>query len=179
MTCSLCTAAYEPPANRPAWPTCMACTLSPAHARLARRGEAPGYTPAAATPDAVTFIVPGPPLSINRVYQMGANRRTGQRIMFYSAQGKRWKYSVAMHALQAIGRVRWDRTRAFAVEINSYFDNARSDADNPVKPILDALQGALWDNDRQVTSVTATKSVDTTAPRVVVTARAIRAEPTP
>lgn len=169
--CDLCAAPFLPSANRPDWPRCAPCTLTPAHARLDKRGPAPAYAVPSATPDAVTWVTPGSPLSVNRVYRLAL--RNGRRIMFFSQQGKAYKVAVAAHALQALGLVRWDRTRRYSVELLAYFQSDRADADNIAKPALDALQGVLFDNDRQVESVTCAKALDRLAPRLVATVRAI------
>jgi Holliday junction resolvase RusA-like endonuclease len=119
----------------------------------------------------MSFVVPGSPLSINRCYRVGVSRQ-GHRIMFYSAEGKRWKAAVACHAL-ARRPADWPLAGRYAVTFAAYFQRASADVDNLVKPALDALQGTLWANDRQVTSVTATKAIDIEAPRLVVTVEVI------
>lgn len=119
----------------------------------------------------MTFTVPGTPLSVNRVHRMGVTS-TGKRLMYYTQEGKKYRSAVAFHALSARHRD-WTLTRQYEVEIVSYFASDRSDADNPVKPCLDSLQGVLFTNDKQVVRVVASKAVDKIAPRLVVTVRAV------
>lgn len=165
--CGRCGTGYIPARTEP---NCMACTLSPNHHRAARYGKAPP-APTQASAEHVTFTVPGSPLSVNRVHGIGF--RGGKRVMYATAQGRRYKLSVQAHALQALGRIQWDRTRQYELALECYFDNPRSDVDNPIKVVQDALQGVLWDNDVAVVSTSSRKVVDRTAPRLVVTVRAI------
>jgi Holliday junction resolvase RusA-like endonuclease len=162
--CSWCGDDFIPSVNRPDWPKCPTCTFTPSERK---RGAAPGYALPAPSAQRLTFVVPGSPLSVNRVYRMGFSPK-GHRIMFYSAEGKRWKAAVACHALARRPRD-WRTDAQYAVTFAAYFQRTSADVDNLVKPALDALQGTLWANDRQVTSVTATKALDAEAPRLVVT----------
>lgn len=166
--CEWCGDEYTPPVNRPAWPKCIACTMTPSNRK---RGAAPAYGLPPASAARLTFVVPGSPLSVNRVYRMGFSPK-GHRIMFYSTEGKRWKAAVACHALARRPRD-WPLDARYAVTFAAYFQRASADVDNLVKPALDSLQGVLFTNDKQVTSVTATKAIDVEAPRLVVTVEVI------
>jgi Holliday junction resolvase RusA-like endonuclease len=172
MICERCNADIYPPPNRPDWRKCPACTFGGgAHAARRRYGPAPAYPLPPATPTKVTWVVPGPPLSVNRVH--GLAFKNGKRVMYFTKEGKAYKLSVAAHALQALGRVQWDRTRRYALTLIEYFDNPRADSDNPLKVVKDALQGVLFDNDVQVVSDHTEKHIDKIAPRLVCTVTAM------
>lgn len=169
--CVRCTAPFDETTLGRPWDKCGPCTMGGgAHAALSRFGAAPAFGLLRATPDLVQWVVPGPPLSVNRVHRMGFVR--GKRIMYFTAQGKAYKVSVGAHALAALGRVHWDRTRRYTLELVLYFDRASADSDNPLKVIKDALQGVLWDNDNQVLQDHTRKEIDKAAPRFVATVRA-------
>lgn len=175
MMCERCTLAYDPPINRPDWRLCMTCSLNPARRGMKPLGVTPGYALPAPTLDAVTFIVPGRPLSFNRVF-VGGNFR-------HTKEARSYKSSVRAHALAALGPLahEWDKSRRFTISLTAYFATDRSDSDNIIKPVKDALQdverirgsGVLYFNDSQVVSDHTEKFVDAIAPRLVVTVRAV------
>lgn len=184
VICDRCSTTFDVPHNRPDWRMCMPCTLTPVHGRRSRFGTAPAYTPTPATVNEVTFIVPGPPLSQNRVHGLGFNRQ-GRRVMYYTKEGQAFKASIRRHAEAAIRNVHWDTTRKYELSILCYFDNPRADSDNPLKVVKDSLQRIrvngraipgteiLYDDDNQVVADHDEKRMDREAPRMVVTVRAV------
>lgn len=176
MICERCTMEYRPPVNRPDWPKCITCTMSPARSGMKRLGVTPAYPLPPATRDIVTFIVPGRPLSFNRVFAGGNFRHT--------QEARLYKSNVRAHALSALGTLayQWDKSRRFTISLTAYFATDRSDSDNVIKPVKDALQdmpglkgsGVLYFNDSQVISDHTEKYVDPIAPRLVVTVRAVQ-----
>ena len=176
MICELCSVDYDPPVNRRDWPRCMPCTFNPVRQGVKRHGAAPAYPLPKATLDAVTFIVPGRPLSVNRVY------REGQGNFYYTREGLAYKSSVRSHALSALGVLahQWDKSRRFTISLTEYFATDRQDSDSPIKIVKDALQdlkglpgsGVLYANDSQVISDHTEKYLDPISPRLVVTVRA-------
>lgn len=60
-------------------------------------------------------------------------------------------------------------TGAVVLGLSFYLGNARRvDLDNLAKAVKDALNGAAWADDSQVTELRATKAIDRSNPRVVV-----------
>lgn len=173
VRCEHCSQPFWLSQNRPDWLRCVTCTFTPAPRRLlgGSQGATPDYQLPPATSDEVTFIVPGRPLSINRMH--GIRWHNGRRQFFTTPEGRRYQDSVKAHALSALGTVHWNRTREYELTIVSFFDNRRADSDNPLKVIKDALQGVLWDNDVQVQSDHASKAIDKIAPRAVISVRAL------
>ena len=49
-----------------------------------------------------------------------------------------------------------------------YFPNRRGDLDNRLKPVLDALQGVAYSDDRQIVAINAVRQIDKDSPRVEV-----------
>lgn len=81
------------------------------------------------------FCVSGTPLSLN------------------ARSAKIWQTAVTASARQAIPYLAPPHTKAVTVVLAYfYFDNAGNiiDVDNMAKPILDALEGVIFENDRQV-----------------------------
>jgi Holliday junction resolvase RusA-like endonuclease len=176
--CERCTQPYDPPLNRPTWPKCLTCTLTPNSASSRRYGAAPAFPIPPATRDRVTFIVPGPPRSKNRAHGMawGIN---GPRV-FVNKDSKRYQASVANHATSALGALiyawreepRYSKGK-FRVDFVAYFDRESADALNPHELAADALQGVLFRNDRQIQHGGYAKYIDKVAPRLVVTVEAV------
>lgn len=77
-----------------------------------------------------------------------------------------WKQRAATAARLARPRG-WSLEGLFAVEVVGYMPNARCDADN-LRGLLDACEGLIWQNDRQVRPVVYHYVVDKARPRVVV-----------
>lgn len=116
------------------------------------------------------IVVPGTPVSANRMY---CNRRGGGKRLSPAAAS--WKRAVGWAAKEA--QVPFSPGRAWDVEV-AYFhrDGRRCDADNIMKPILDALTGVLWGDDREVVRQSSRTERDRTNPRVELTLRTIEEE---
>ena len=91
------------------------------------------------------FVVEGPPVPLR------AARKNAKRY-------REWKGQVHAAAL-----ARWPvgdrptRSNRVAVRITNYFTLSPPDIDNIIKPILDALNGLVYEDDRQVSRVTSVK----------------------
>ena len=114
----------------------------------------------------IHFTVLGHAPSTNQAYRIvrfgGANGRAGMAI---SREGKDWKRLVTSSAatvrrlLNAPAPV-WSKPTKVRVALAWRFARANQDADGPVKLVLDALQGELYENDSQIYDYRVTKSVD-------------------
>lgn len=99
------------------------------------------------------FTIPGQP----RPWQRVAIVRTAKGVRGVKTRGARAQASwISTHALQArqklsmLGR-QWPRDERYHVWIEIVEkDGRRGDLDNLAKAILDAANGVLWDDDRQV-----------------------------
>ncbi len=81
------------------------------------------------------FVVPGPPIS---------NQSVGPNL-------EAWKASVAAEAASQHGGKPILKNKLKAIIINFHIGSLPSiDLDNMSKPILDAMQGIVYENDRQV-----------------------------
>lgn len=123
------------------------------------------------TPDEIRYSIPGRPVSWKRTN--GKNRRWTPDDM------RRAKASHALAALAARqqwsrqSRAPWPMTGDFALEAGIYMPDHRSapDADNAVKLAMDAAEGILYENDRQICDLIVRRRVDTGAPRTVIAIR--------
>lgn len=109
----------------------------------------------------MTFTVPGNPVSMNNAFPTGRNGRR-----FTSREYQAWKKAVAAHALAAGIRPIEGPVR---VALLIAFSSRRPDLDNAIKPVLDALTGVAYMNDRQVHELHALKGHSPGNPRIVVT----------
>lgn len=99
------------------------------------------------------WTIPGHPRPWKRVAMVRTTKGArGVKTKSARAQAK----NIAMHALQArqklsmLGR-QWPRDERYHVWIDIVEkDGRRGDLDNLAKAILDAANGVLWDDDRQV-----------------------------
>lgn len=85
----------------------------------------------------IEFVVPGPPIS---------NQRPGPNLTA-------WKASVAAEAKSQYGgkTILKDRLKEIIIIINFHLGPEPSvDVDNMSKPIFDALQGIVYEDDRQI-----------------------------
>lgn len=92
----------------------------------------------------VAFSVDGKPVSTNASYLRSANRR-----MRKSPEAIAWQTRIQYAARRAAKGV---RKLAGDIEVSLLiaFPTRRNDIDGPIKGILDAMQGTIYANDRQV-----------------------------
>ena len=112
----------------------------------------------------VTFVVPGPVVPWQRAASVGARR-------FTPAKQRAYQASVKMHALAARPRGPWlpSKHARYRVDVEAYLpDERRRDLDNVAKTILDALNGVLYLDDSQITTLLVATHVDRERPRVEV-----------
>lgn len=114
---------------------------------------------------AITFTVPGMPISVNHLYvNLGPGRR------FPSAQGKAFKKAVSWLAVVAMKQAGYGMIiSGVGVRIRFYFKTMGSDIDNCIKALLDSMTGIVYKNDTQIIKLYAEKFKDTTNPRTEVT----------
>jgi crossover junction endodeoxyribonuclease RusA len=112
----------------------------------------------------IAFTVPGPVVPWQRASSVGTRRFTSTRQRGYQA-------SVRMHALAARPRGPWlpSKAQRYRVDVEAYLpDERRRDLDNIAKTILDALNGVLYLDDSQITTLLVATHVDRERPRVEV-----------
>lgn len=112
----------------------------------------------------IVVIVNHKPVSTNMMYRTPPVRRGG-RNMYMTKVGKTFKFAVTTAAFAAAVKANWKMT-TLPVHVSLTFCNTRADVDGCVKPVLDALQGILFENDRQVKKLDVTKTTDDQGPRV-------------
>lgn len=123
----------------------------------------------------IAFVVPGPVVPWQRAASVGTRRFTSTKQRGYQA-------SVRMHALAARPRGPWlpSKAQRYRVDVEAYLpDERRRDLDNVAKTILDALNGVLYLDDSQVTTLLVATHVDRERPRVEVTVAEVAREPVP
>ena len=105
--------------------------------------------------DVLRLTLPEPP-SLNTMWRKWRNR------MVLSAAGRAFKQAVAMKGLAAVYKGYKGSARAVAfptgdllVTVYWYRSSKRGDLDNRIKAILDALQGTVYRNDKQVAKIVA------------------------
>ena len=104
----------------------------------------------------ITLTLPLPP-SANRNWKASGSR------VYKSVEASQYQHDV-----------RWECRAAgidplqgkVAVIIDAYFTHTRSDLDNVTKVLFDALNGFVWQDDRQVYQMCLTKHIDRSNPRI-------------
>lgn len=112
----------------------------------------------------VRFVVPGPVVPWQRAASVGARR-------FTPAKQRQYQQLVRFHALAARPRGPWLPSKAsrYRVDVEAYLpDERRRDLDNIAKTVLDALNGVLYLDDSQITTLLVATHVDRERPRVEV-----------
>lgn len=110
----------------------------------------------------VSFTLLGDLPSINRSYAVGRGR-------FYKQSHNR-SYQDLLHLTAKHQIERPLEGSNIVVCLRFFFKRRGRDIDNPIKPILDALQGVLYANDNQIMAVIAIKGHDALNPRLEVSA---------
>ena len=106
------------------------------------------------------LVLPYPPSA--NVYYRHANGR-----MLLSREGREYKTRVAVALILTEPRPVPGRG-PIGVRLDLYRPRKAGDADNRIKPILDALNGHAWDDDKQVAELHVYRYDDRSNPRVEV-----------
>jgi crossover junction endodeoxyribonuclease RusA len=116
----------------------------------------------------VALVLPLPP-SVNSYWRsVPATRNRIARVLI-SEQGRRFKRACrTAAAAQCKSPLDGDVSLRCVV----YFKDRRRDLDNVCKPLLDALNGVAYGDDRQIVHIELTKRLDPKRPRVEVTLEA-------
>ena len=85
-----------------------------------------------------------------------------------TAAGKAWKKVVA-DAVRDVWTADPTKRAQWRVELVFFYRTCRSDIDNGVKLVLDALENVVFENDREVMSLVVTKRVNYKEPGVEIT----------
>lgn len=113
----------------------------------------------------LTLTVPLPP-SVNHYWRSVPATRNRRARVLISEGGRIFKRSCQLAALAQVRKpLETDLSLAAVV----YFQNRRRDLDNCLKPLLDALQGAAYLNDRQIAHIEMRREIDRDRPRVELT----------
>lgn len=110
----------------------------------------------------ISFQVNEKPMSMNMVYPTGNNGRR-----FLTAEGKAYKEIIEWEALQAMGSKKIFEGN-LRVTIDYTFPNKRTDMNNCHKLILDAMQGIVYANDRQIHEEHYFRSFDKQFPKFII-----------
>jgi len=116
-------------------------------------------------PARVAFTVQATPISTNMAYRLTKAKIGNFARMYLSAAAKSFKEMVSLKATLARPKG-WPLDRRYFVGVDFYFRDNRPDSDGPLKLVLDAMEGCLYKNDRQVDEVRYRRFVDAASPRV-------------
>jgi crossover junction endodeoxyribonuclease RusA len=114
---------------------------------------------------AVTLILPLPP-SVNSYWRSVPATRNRRARVLISENGRRFK-----DACRIAGYAQCRKPLEGEVSVAGvvYFRDRRRDLDNTLKPLLDALQGIVYANDRQIARIELVRAYDQKRPRVELT----------
>jgi crossover junction endodeoxyribonuclease RusA len=110
----------------------------------------------------VRLTLPLPP-SVNSYWRSVPATRNRRARVLISEEGRRFKARCRLAA-----QVQCKAPMAGEIEVRAvvYFRDNRRDLDNVFKPLLDALQGVAYTNDRQVHRLDFSKRIDRGNPRI-------------
>lgn len=108
------------------------------------------------------ILLPLPP-SVNHYWRSVPATRSHRARVMISENGRRFK---AACRLAALAQFRVPLEGELAIRGVVFFQDRRRDLDNILKPLLDALQGAAYINDRQIVHIELTRRIDKRRPRV-------------
>lgn len=111
------------------------------------------------------LILPLPP-SVNHYWRSVPATRNRRARVLISENGRRFKDACR---LAALAQCRAPLTDDLSLRGVVYFRDRRRDLDNVLKPLLDALQGVVYANDRQIAHIELRREIDPRAPRVEIT----------
>lgn len=110
----------------------------------------------------ITFTVPGKTVSKSNAYRI-----CGKRLR-KTKECKDWEAAIRKVAASAHSGEPHEGT--VYLKISLYFpDKRRRDIDNPLKSILDAMNGVIYKDDSQVFRIFVEKDIDRDDPRIEVT----------
>ena len=125
-------------------------------------------------PRVLRITVPGVPPSVNHQYAL---TRRGPAL---TREAKRYAETVQWYAWEAAKRQGWRCTpkgRQVVVRLWYYWpDRRRRDAHNAHKVLLDAMQGVVYEDDRDVLPQVMAAEVDRANPRVEIEVERVRQE---
>jgi Holliday junction resolvase RusA-like endonuclease len=110
----------------------------------------------------ISFTCDAKPVSTNASYKRSSHRRLCKTPAAEIFTAK------LQFAARAAMRGRPLLAGSVAVGITFHFANERPDTDGPIKPVLDSMQGIVFENDRQVRRIVVDRAIDAKRPRVEV-----------
>jgi Holliday junction resolvase RusA-like endonuclease len=115
-------------------------------------------------PSGVSFVCYTKPISQNQCYRRGRGSR-----LFMSSVGRDYKEAVSAAARNAMELAGLEATQQpCCAHFVFWYGSRANDVDGALKPSLDALQGIVYENDRQVVKVVIEKRYDRDDPRLSV-----------
>jgi Holliday junction resolvase RusA-like endonuclease len=97
------------------------------------------------------------------------SRRNGRHVVQrYKTKEARDYQAAVKDAARAAGFRPIKKPRSIIVRLAWYREARRGDLDNRLKVVLDALQGAMYDNDSQIAAIYAHRREDPRDPRIEV-----------
>lgn len=110
----------------------------------------------------IAFTVNAKPVSTNASYRRGRGRR-----LYKTPEAEAFWGHLQAAARRAMRGAR-PMEGHLSARVQFTFDSERPDLDGPIKPTLDALQGIVYGNDRQIRTLLVERSLDRERPRVEV-----------
>jgi len=155
-------AALAHPSNQGGAQKALQAALNGQSHRSTRKAANVAQKPASVAQVPVSLVLPLPP-SVNSYWRsVPATRNRVARVLI-SERGRRFKRACRLAAsAQCANPIEGDVSLRAVV----YFKDRRRDLDNCLKPLLDALNGIVYRDDRQVAHLDFTKRLDPRNPRV-------------
>lgn len=119
-----------------------------------------------------SFIVPGPPPSINSTYKVVTMKKDGvtTRRLAKTPEAVAWQLGV-VYIVKTARPSGWLPGRRVRIDITFWMNRGGRDADNPQKALLDAIATGLGVNDSSFLPCVVSNEIDKNRPRVEVSIR--------
>lgn len=109
----------------------------------------------------ITLTIKTLPVGINASYKSGKGHFYKSKYAKIAQEAMAWEIRSQYRGKPLEGHV--------GLNIDLILSTDRKDIDGPIKSIMDAMQGIIYENDNQVKDLHLTKSTDRTNPRIEIT----------